>query len=953
MNISSLVINLFSGSTITDNGSTNKTRKNELILQPHVRYALENGDSLLCGEVAMQFFRKEEKENFLIPETPCTSRRARMEAETQISEDDVSALLNMETQPGVVANNNEEEVAPDLLDMETQAVDESVDNASEILSSETQDIAISPKNATEMLSMETQAVISSDDDATEMLALETQAVISPDDGAAEMLALETQPIDKSPSKASDILQFETQAVDETLLDGEASNKTKGSQKMDIDESIFNQATQLSIANENDNESNASKDLLTEDLVGGDNDDGNETDSSLDLIPSSQEETQMIRPFWAKQPSLSTVQEEPIASTSNIVDKAVSNPEMEQVKKKEEEESNHEEETELNDSFDLLATTQSLVGSGDEGNNNDNEEEEEEDEHKGTVPEGIVLRERNDLENEKREASETESNDDYFVEADEDRLDFDLDEDLEETDNKKPTGHKNSDTAPIPTKDTKCEEETVKELETARVIAEPSNPIVKEPETEENSTNADGPPTSKELLPTKPILIKAGQTTKEGHETTAESTSLVQGIANSTSKIEDKISDEKMVQRSKKDRKTAPKKSKRISAKKEEEERGTNLREETEAPLENINPSSNTPPKADPNQKEQKSQPKRGSRTESKNVRKSAGVTSKTSPTEESLNRKEIVPKTADADQKDKKNKPQKGQKTQSPTKEPLKKKSQVKIIRLTKEPAKEDTEDQPSPVLRRSSRTKRPSTRLSDVSPSPKKSARLSIKNTRKTASVKKPEEAVTKKCSVRVSDIGENAQETSRNERKNVRKSSVTKSKSHPAEENLDIDENAPGTSADVTISTAKPSAKIVPMTMTASRRKTATHMKPVIMFTGYQNQTDLKLVKDLGGTVTEKVANCTVLVAEELRRTTKLLCALGRGIPIVSPHWLKQSKITKTFLDPWTYILSDIDAERKWNFILKSSLKKASNNRLLDGYKVYATSNTLPKPQEIRGMS
>ena len=178
-----------------------------------------------------------------------------------------------------------------------------------------------------------------------------------------------------------------------------------------------------------------------------------------------------------------------------------------------------------------------------------------------------------------------------------------------------------------------------------------------------------------------------------------------------------------------------------------------------------------------------------------------------------------------------------------------------------------------------------------------------------------------------------------------------MTKSKSHPAEENLDIDENAPGTSADVTISTAKPSAKIVPMTMTASRRKTATHMKPVIMFTGYQNQTDLKLVKDLGGTVTEKVANCTVLVAEELRRTTKLLCALGRGIPIVSPHWLKQSKITKTFLDPWTYILSDIDAERKWNFILKSSLKKASNNRLLDGYKVYATSNTLPKPQEIRG--
>ena len=1013
MNISPKVQNIFSGCTITDNGSSNKTRKNQLILQPHVRYSLENGDSVSCGLVEMQFFRKVEKENFLVPETPSTSRqtksRREADAETQISEEEVDNLLHMETQPvdDVENNNDDDEVVPDLLDMETQAVDESVDNASEILS------------------METQGINTSADNATEILAMETQAVISSDDNATEMFALETQPNGESPSKASDILLLETQAVDETVLDGEASNKTKGSQKMDIDESIFNEATQLSLANENDNESNASEDLLTEDLVGNESnegnvgvteEDGNETDSSLDLIPSSQEETQMIRPIWAKQPSLSTVQEEPKAleeasvqipeeSIAKIADKeehqAVRNPELVE-EKKEEEEFNHEDEqdTDLNDSFDLLATTQSLVGSGDEGNNNDEEEEEkEEDEHQTTMPEEIVQVEREELKNEKSEDAETSSAD-YFIEADEDRLDFDLDDNPEETDNEEQKPNTNFDTVQIPKTDPKCEEKNVEVLD-AGVSAEPSNPLIKEPEIDNITTNAvpsSDDPAANEKLPASKIQIETVQTTKESHETIAttskhitaseESASLVQGIEDTpaevpqenikssrrTPKIADNKSDEKMAQKPKKGRKTASKQAKEIAAHGETEEGGTTLQEEIrdgpvelEVPLENNKSSASTPKRADA--------------------------------------------------KKDQKNKPKIGRKTQSPTRETLsksnqneKKKSNVKIIRLTKEPAKEEdtNADQPSAVLRRSSRVKRPSSRLSDISPSPKKSARLSIKTTRN-AAVKKSEAAVTKQCSVRISDIVEKAQTASRADRKNVRKSSVAKSETHLTKESVDFDKNLPGTSAaaqsgllnvpSLSTSKAKTSAKIpmttsssaerksvrkssvskskthpkkesldsdennvagtseiktaanIPMAMAASRRKTATHMKPIIMFTGYQNQTDLKLVKDLGGTVTDQVAKCTVLVAEELRRTTKLLCALGRGIPIVSPHWLKQSKITKTFLDPWTYILSDIDAERKWNFILKSSLKKAGNNRLLDGYKVYATSNTLPKPQEIRG--
>ena len=76
----------------------------------------------------------------------------------------------------------------------------------------------------------------------------------------------------------------------------------------------------------------------------------------------------------------------------------------------------------------------------------------------------------------------------------------------------------------------------------------------------------------------------------------------------------------------------------------------------------------------------------------------------------------------------------------------------------------------------------------------------------------------------------------------------------------------------------------------------------KPSVMFTGYEAPTDEKSVKDLGGFVTTDPNDCTVLVTDKIRRTTKLMCAMGRGMPIVSPSWIKASKMTKTFLGKMT---------------------------------------------------
>ena len=72
----------------------------------------------------------------------------------------------------------------------------------------------------------------------------------------------------------------------------------------------------------------------------------------------------------------------------------------------------------------------------------------------------------------------------------------------------------------------------------------------------------------------------------------------------------------------------------------------------------------------------------------------------------------------------------------------------------------------------------------------------------------------------------------------------------------------------------------------------------KPKVMLTGYESPQDVKIIKDLGGIVSTNIKDCTVLITTKLGRTAKLLCALGRGIPIVSPNWLVQCKMTKTFL-------------------------------------------------------
>lgn len=79
---------------------------------------------------------------------------------------------------------------------------------------------------------------------------------------------------------------------------------------------------------------------------------------------------------------------------------------------------------------------------------------------------------------------------------------------------------------------------------------------------------------------------------------------------------------------------------------------------------------------------------------------------------------------------------------------------------------------------------------------------------------------------------------------------------------------------------------------------------------------------IPKMGGKVTDSPTDCTVLVVEKIYRTNKLLCAVARGIPIVTPDWLIASQKKKRFVDTESYILHDPVGEKRYNFKLRSSL-------------------------------
>ncbi|XP_019487383.1 PREDICTED: mediator of DNA damage checkpoint protein 1 isoform X12 [Hipposideros armiger] len=122
-----------------------------------------------------------------------------------------------------------------------------------------------------------------------------------------------------------------------------------------------------------------------------------------------------------------------------------------------------------------------------------------------------------------------------------------------------------------------------------------------------------------------------------------------------------------------------------------------------------------------------------------------------------------------------------------------------------------------------------------------------------------------------------------------------------------------------------------------------------PKVLFTGVVDARGERAVLALGGSLASSVAEASYLVTDRIRRTVKFLCALGRGIPILSLDWLHQSHRAGRFLPPDDYVVTDPEQEKNFGFSLRDALSRAQERRLLEGYEIHVTPGVQPPPAQM----
>ncbi|XP_057650573.1 mediator of DNA damage checkpoint protein 1 isoform X3 [Chionomys nivalis] len=122
-----------------------------------------------------------------------------------------------------------------------------------------------------------------------------------------------------------------------------------------------------------------------------------------------------------------------------------------------------------------------------------------------------------------------------------------------------------------------------------------------------------------------------------------------------------------------------------------------------------------------------------------------------------------------------------------------------------------------------------------------------------------------------------------------------------------------------------------------------------PKVLFTGVVDSRGERAVLALGGSLASSVNEASHLVTDRIRRTVKFLCALGKGIPILSLNWLYQSRKAGHFLPPDDYLVTDPEQEKNFSFSLRDALSRARERKLLEGYEIHVTPRVQPPPAQM----
>jgi hypothetical protein len=112
---------------------------------------------------------------------------------------------------------------------------------------------------------------------------------------------------------------------------------------------------------------------------------------------------------------------------------------------------------------------------------------------------------------------------------------------------------------------------------------------------------------------------------------------------------------------------------------------------------------------------------------------------------------------------------------------------------------------------------------------------------------------------------------------------------------------------------------------------------------------------MRNLGILIVQEGQACDYLVAPQVVRTVKFLCALARGAVVLSSSFIDKVLEIGDVPDVEDFILQDKEAERKYSFKLEKSMARAKANRgkLLRGIPIYCTEKARNGPDSYQSIA
>jgi hypothetical protein len=90
--------------------------------------------------------------------------------------------------------------------------------------------------------------------------------------------------------------------------------------------------------------------------------------------------------------------------------------------------------------------------------------------------------------------------------------------------------------------------------------------------------------------------------------------------------------------------------------------------------------------------------------------------------------------------------------------------------------------------------------------------------------------------------------------------------------------------------------------------------------------------------------------LVVDRIRRTKKFFMCLARGAHILSPTWIEAIIKENRYIPYDKYYLEDTNAESRYGFQLRESVRLAKQHPIFENYKIFCTKDTSPPYDDLK---